>query len=299
MGEGVGKQGAVACDSTEWMGEMLGRRPIFKGATRLRRKKIFLASRMGLEMGTNWTTSIRSQVSVQECCVRGMKSPKSNISVVNLELRMHFIARMQRAENKMSRDVSDMGPGGPSRKGSQPGGTRVRTGDHENTEGQGGPDGPIPGKFSDAGCPPRKTFSRVNPEKGLKEKFSGVSAIPGRPRARVRAPEGGRKSGNPERLVPEEVSDAAYHFPRVNPHEPVGEKFSGGNGAPAGALAEEVGAHEGGREHGNLMLFEKRWEHNHCMDLRPRLSLGNQRVKGIECLTAGCGLGGTRMARGE
>ena len=89
---------------------------------------------------------------------RGMKSPANNISVVNLELRMHnFIARMQRAENKMSRDVSGMGPGGPSKKGNQSGGARVRAGAHEGTEEQRGPDGPVPGKFSDAGCPPGAT----------------------------------------------------------------------------------------------------------------------------------------------
>ena len=132
-----------------------------------------------------------------------MKSPKSNISVVNLELRMHnFIARMQRAENKMSRDVSEIGPGGPSRKGNQPGGAQVRTVTHENAEGQGGPDGPRPGKFSEAGCPPRETLSRVNPERGLKKKFSGLNARHGRPRVRVRAPGDGERTGNPGRLVP-------------------------------------------------------------------------------------------------
>ena len=165
------------------------RRPILKGATRLKRKKVFLASRRGLSMGTNWTTSVRSRISVQECRARIVKNPGNNISVVNLDLRVHnFIARMQRAENKKSGGPSGAGPGGPSKNRNEPGGARVRVETHEGSERRRGPDGPVPGKFSGAGCPPRKNFSRVNPEKGTQEKFSGVSATPGRPRARVRAP---------------------------------------------------------------------------------------------------------------
>ena len=48
VSEGVVEEGAVAWDSAEWMGEMLMRRPVLKGATRLKRKKVFLASRRGL-----------------------------------------------------------------------------------------------------------------------------------------------------------------------------------------------------------------------------------------------------------
>ena len=101
--------------STEWMGEML-----LKGVTRLKREKVFLASRRGLSMGTNWTTSGRSRISVQECRARGMKNPGKNVSVVNLDLRVHkFIARMQTADNGKHRDPSGTGLEEPSRSGNK------------------------------------------------------------------------------------------------------------------------------------------------------------------------------------
>ena len=110
-----------------------------------------------------------------------MKSPGNNISIVNLDLRVHnFNARMQRAENKKSRGPSGADPGGPSKNRNEPGGARMRVETHEGSERRRDPDGPVPGKSSGAGCPPRKNFSRVNPEKGMQEKFSGVSATPGR-----------------------------------------------------------------------------------------------------------------------
>jgi hypothetical protein len=87
--------------SAEWMDEMMGRRAVLKGATRLNKGKIFLASRRGVSMGTNWSTCVKSRVTLAECCARGMKNPGKNISVLNMEIRVNnFISRAQRAAGK-------------------------------------------------------------------------------------------------------------------------------------------------------------------------------------------------------
>ena len=82
------------------------RRPLLKGATCAGRGKIFLASRKRLSLGTNWTRCIRTMVSVEECCARGMKSPK-NVTVLNTAIRVNnFLARQQRATDKLGAVVT-------------------------------------------------------------------------------------------------------------------------------------------------------------------------------------------------
>ena len=90
--------------------EMHLRRPVLKGATRAGKGKIFLASLKRLSLGTNWTRCIRTMVSVEECCARGMKSPK-NVTVLNTAIRVNnFLARQQRATGKLgTRDYSGVG----------------------------------------------------------------------------------------------------------------------------------------------------------------------------------------------
>ena len=106
----------------EWVDEMLLRRPILKGATRMGKRKIFLASRKGLSLGTNWTRCVQLRVTVADCCERGMKKPR-NVTMLNTAIRVNsLIARMQRAVDKSrARADSRVGdtspcPGAPTKK---------------------------------------------------------------------------------------------------------------------------------------------------------------------------------------
>ena len=61
-------EGKEVRPTQEWFDEMAGHRPFLKGVTRVKREKMFLATRWGTSLGTKWTSSVPPLVTVEECC---------------------------------------------------------------------------------------------------------------------------------------------------------------------------------------------------------------------------------------